>query len=339
MKSSNDGFKGIILVAQSIHQIEMFDSSRQGADDLETLLRKTADGREFCITEDKTEVEKILDRIEIAFGDIPFELIPKMPNLKWLQLWSAGADLLQTYPEFKALPFKMTTTSGIHLQQIAEHVFALILTWNRKMWKVFAAQKERRWARPSMHEMEVLSGKTMLILGYGAIGEKIAAVAQCFGMEVTGVRRSVSTVSVDAKGVTVVPAARLLEYLPQADYIVNILPYTPDTCHFFGGRELAALKNSAVYVNVGRGGTTDEAALAEALRDKRLAAALLDVTETEPLSEDSPLWDMDNVLLTPHYAGFHPEYNRLAMEIAIENLGHYVRGEPLRNLVDKNAGY
>jgi phosphoglycerate dehydrogenase-like enzyme len=332
---SNNSFKGIILVAQSIQKVRMDGA----AEDLGTMLHKMGEDREILVTQDKAEVEKVLDKIEIAFGDIPFELIPEMLNFKWLQLWSAGADVLQIIPELKTLPFKMTTTSGIHGQQIAEHTFALILTWNRRMERAFRNQSSHAWTRPQMGEMSTLRDKTMLILGYGVIGEKVAQVALAFGMKVTGIRRRVSSVSAGKLGVTVMPAARLYEALKQADYVVNILPHTADTEHSFGKKELEALKPSAIYVNVGRGKTTDEAALVEALKAGRIAAALLDVTETEPLPKDSPLWDLENVLLCPHYGGFHADYNELAMEVAIENLTHYLRGEPLRNLVDKDLGY
>jgi phosphoglycerate dehydrogenase-like enzyme len=332
---SNGNIKRILLVAESIHDIRM----NTAAELIEDMLRKTGESLEVLVTRDKAEVEKALDRIEIAFGDIPFELIPKMPNLKWLQLWSAGADILQVIPELKALPFRQTTTSGIHGQQIAEHTFALILTWARKMERAFRDQGVHVWTRPKMGEMSTLRGKTMLILGYGVIGERVAQTAQAFGMTVTGLRRRAAEVSTDRMGITVMPAVRLYEALGQADYVVNILPHTADTEHSVGKKEFAAMKPRAVYVNVGRGKTTCETALVEALKTGPIAAALLDVTETEPLPKDSPLWDLENVLLTPHYAGFHEDYNGLAMEVALENLGHYLRGEPLRNLVDKSAGY
>lgn len=332
---SNCSLKRTLLVAESIHHIRMNTAPEL----IEDVLRKAGENLEILVTNDKAEVEKALDSIEVAFGDIPFELIPKMPGLKWLQLWSAGADLLQAMPELKTLPFLMTTTSGIHGQQIAEHVFALILTQARKMERSFRNQSGHVWSRPRMSEMSTLRGKAMLILGYGVIGEKVAQAALAFGMKVTGLRRRAGGVSADGLGVTVMPAARLYEALGQADYVVNILPHTADTEYSFGEKELAALKPQAVYVSVGRGKTTRETALVEALKTGRLAAALLDVTEAEPLPEDSPLWDLENVLLTPHYAGFHEDYNALAMEVALENLGRYLRGEPLRNLVDKSAGY
>ncbi|MDR2245738.1 MAG: D-2-hydroxyacid dehydrogenase [Treponema sp.] len=331
----NSDSKRILLVAGSIHRIRM----NTAAELIDGALQKTGESLEVLVTRDTAEVEKALDRIEIAFGDIPFERIPQMPNLKWLQLWSAGADILQVIPELKALPFHLTTTSGIHGQQIAEHTLAMILTWARKMGRAFRNQGDHVWIRPKMREMSTLKGKVMLILGYGVIGEAVAQAARAFGMKVTGLRRRAAEVSADRLGVMVMPAARLYEALGQADYVVNILPHTPDTEHGIGKKEFAAMKPQAVYVSVGRGKTTCEPALVEALKAGRLAAALLDVTEQEPLPEDSPLWNLENVLLTPHYAGFHEDYNALAMEIALENLGRYFRGEPLRNLVDKGAGY
>jgi phosphoglycerate dehydrogenase-like enzyme len=332
---NNNDCKSVLLIAESIHSIRM----NTAAELVEKTLREKGKDWEVLITQDRAKVGEVLDRIEIAFGDIPFELIPKMPGLKWLQLWSAGADILQAIPALKTLPFRMTTTSGIHGQQIAEHTFALILTWARKMERAFRNQSGHVWDRPKMGEMSTLRGKTMLILGYGAVGGNIAQAAQAFGMKVTGLRRKAAGVSSDGLGVTVAPAARLYEELKQADYVVNALPHTADTEYSFGKKEIESMKPRAVYVNVGRGKTTCEDALAEALKTGRLAAALLDVTETEPLPKDSPLWDLENVLITPHYAGFHEDYNTLAMEIALENLGHYLRGEPLRNLVDKNSGY
>jgi phosphoglycerate dehydrogenase-like enzyme len=184
--------------------------------------------------------------------------------------------------------------------------------------------------------METLEGKTMLILGYGAIGKTLAETARSFGMKLIGMRRSAAA---GEPGITILPITHLAEALTQADYVVNILPLTQDTRGLFGDKEFAAMKASAVYVNVGRGATTDEAALVAALKSGRISGAFLDVMETEPLSPDSPLWDLENVLLTSHYAGYHPRYQEIALEIALENLERYVHGSPLKNLVDKAAGY
>jgi phosphoglycerate dehydrogenase-like enzyme len=325
--------KGLILVALPPDRISARDRER---------LHLTGEGREVRVTVDKAEVEPILDEIEIGMGDVPFSLIPRMPRLAWVQLWSAGADLLQKYPEVKALPFMLTSTSGIHGRQLTEHIFALLLAWTRGLHRALPAQRQHEWLRPAFGELPVLAGKAMLILGYGAIGESLAQAALAFGMEVTGVRRRVPGPGKNPAGglgVRVEPASRLGDLLPGADVVVNLLPLTPDTARCFGSREFAAMKAGGVYINAGRGGVTDEAALIEALRAKTIAAALLDVTGEEPLPPDSPLWDMENVLLTAHYGGIRADYDRLALDIALENLARYTKGEPLRNLVDKEQGY
>jgi phosphoglycerate dehydrogenase-like enzyme len=327
-----DQEKGLILIALPPERVSP-----------ETLegIRKIGEGRETLVSSRSADTEKILRKVEIAFGDVPFSLIPRMPRLRWVQLWSAGADLLQGFPGVKNLPFTLTTTSGIHGQQIAEHLFGLILAWNRRLPQSFAARQRREWLRITLG-LSVLSGKTMLILGYGSIGRRVAQAARGFGMELIGVRRHVPAGGegeLEGEGIRIEAVSKLSGLLPLADIVVNILPHTQDTAAFFGRAEFAAMKKSALYANVGRGVTTDEAALIEALNAGTIAGALLDVTREEPLPPDSPLWDMDRVILTAHYAGFRPGYDDLAAEIALENLGRYVRGEALKNVVDKQAGY
>jgi phosphoglycerate dehydrogenase-like enzyme len=320
--------------------------------DAEEKIRRAGDGRDVRIVSNKAEIEPILDSVEIGFGDVPFSLISRMPRLRWIQLWSAGADRLQRYPEIKNLPFQLTSASGMHGPQISEHIFALLLARNRGLIKVLTLRERHEWRQIRAGELPVLSGKTMLILGYGAIGQAIARTALAFGMRVIGIRRRIpaagpasgaarftGTAGPEEPGITLGASPELPEYLPRADVVVNILPLTPDTRHFFGPEEFAAMKREALYVNVGRGATTDEAALIEALNAGRIAGALLDVAEQEPLPPDSPLWNMENVILTGHYAGLRADYDLLALDIALDNLGRYVRGEPLRNPVDKERGY
>jgi phosphoglycerate dehydrogenase-like enzyme len=375
----NQTCRGIILLARPPDLVPP---------DAEEKIRRAGDGREVRVTAKKAEIEPILDSVEIGFGDVPFSLISRMPRLRWVQLWSAGADRLQQHPEIKTLPFQLTSTSGMHGPQISEHVFALLLARTRRLGKARALQERHEWRQIGTGEPAVLSGKTMLILGYGAIGKAVARAALAFGMRVIGIRRELpaagsagpaagsagpaseaacstgtggpasesprltgaggpasesprlaGTGGPEEPGVILGTAPELAAYLPQADVVVNILPLTPDTVHFVGGAEFAAMKREALYINVGRGATTDEAALIEALRAGRIAGALLDVAEREPLAPDSPLWDMENVILTGHYAGLRADYDVLALDIALDNLGRYIRGEPLRNLVDKERGY
>jgi phosphoglycerate dehydrogenase-like enzyme len=305
---------------------------------LRERVEAAGDGREVVITNDRAVMETLLPRVEICMGDVPFDLYSRMPRLKWVQLWSAGADRLGKHPELSGLPVQITSTSGIHGRQITEHLFGLLLAWNRCLPKAFEAQKEHRWIQFDDHEISVLAGKTMLILGYGAIGAVTAGTALGFGMKVIGLRRTPEKGGA-LPGVRLESSGALREFLPLADYVVNILPATKDTAGMFGAAEFGLMKKTALYINVGRGITTDEAALIEALEKGSIAGALLDVAETEPLSGDSPLWDLPNVLLTGHYGGMHPEYSQMALDIALLNLGRYIRGEPLKNLVDKSAGY
>jgi phosphoglycerate dehydrogenase-like enzyme len=155
-------------------------------------------------------------------------------------------------------------------------------------------------------------------------------------MKVIGIRRHPSNSGSDVRIETM---DKLYELLGEADYVVNILPFTEETKGLFGKKEFSLFKRGAVYVNVGRGTTNDENALVEALKSGQLAAALLDVTAIEPLPKESPLWDMENVIITPHYAGARSDYAAMAMEITLENLKRYNKSQPLRNLVDKKAGY
>lgn len=323
--------KGIILVALPAGRLSAETMEKIGA---------AGGGREVVLGSNKAETERWLDVTEIALGDISFSMIPRMPRLKWVQLWSAGADQLQRYGELKNHPFILTTTSGIHGPQIAEHFFGLLFAWNRRFQAAFEAKTRGEWQKMRNSELVSVQGKTLLIAGFGAIGEIIARCGRAFGMNVIGLRRRPGTnAGLTAEGVRVEDAGKLHSLLPLADVVVNILPFTQDTKHLFGKTEFSLMKNTALYANVGRGITTDEAALTAALREGSIAGALLDVFETEPLPPDSPLWTMDNVILTAHYAGLHPAYDDLALEIAFENLKRYVRGEPLVNVVDKAAGY
>jgi phosphoglycerate dehydrogenase-like enzyme len=325
-------YKGIIAVALPAHRL---------TPEFMEKIRQAGDGREVVGIPQREDAEACLEKIEIGFGDIPFALIPRMPHLAWVQLWSAGADWLQTNPEVIPLPFQLTTTRGMHRQSLAEHIFSLLLAWNRCLPAAFAAQTQRRWLKVSGKRTAILSGKTMLIIGYGAIGERTAEIALAFGMKVIGIRRHPDKENAQRShsGVRVEAASKLLQLLPEADVVVNILPLTPETRASFGKGEFAAMKHTALYVNAGRGPTTDESALITALRNKTIAGALLDVTETEPLPPQSLLWDMENVILTGHYAGLQPQYDLAALEITLDNLSRYIRGEPLRNLVDKKTGY
>lgn len=296
-----------------------------------------ADGYEVLVTTDRSEIEQHLDRIEVALARFPNDLITRAPALKWVQQQGAGADWLTRYPDVRAHDFTLTNASGVHAVPISEHMLGFLLAIGRGFPACIRGQRERAWDANRNQDLFELEGKRVLILGVGAIGERFAVLCRACGMETVGVRRDPS---IAAEGVDrmVAPEALLTE-LAQADVVANTLPYTEETHHLLGVEAFDALKQGAIVVNIGRGGTIDEAALVGALERGTVRAAGLDVFETEPLPGDSPLWDMENVLITPHYAGLTPRYNERLFDIFMDNLGRYLRGEALRNVVDKSLGY
>jgi len=292
----------------------------------------------LLVTRDHDEIEGALDEIEIAAGGFPRDLLPRARNLRWFQQWGAGADWLMRHPEAAELDFVLTNASGVHTIPISEHILAFLLAFGRGFHHAVRAQVQREWfSYEQQRGIFELVGKTMVLVGVGAIGGRTAELAVALGMRVLGVRRD-STVS--APGVEAMyGSGQLLDLLPEADFVVLTVPLTHETQGMIGERELRAMKPTAYIVNIGRGGTIREDVLIRALREGWIAGAGLDTFETEPLPEDSPLWEMENVIITAHYAGANPYYTERALAIFLDNLARYRAGEPLRNVVDKKIGY
>lgn len=300
-------------------------------------VEQLVDGYELLVTTDRQEIERRLDRIEIALAGFPHDLIPKAPALRWVQQQGAGADWLTRHPEVRAHEFTLTNASGVHAVPISEHMLGFLLALGRGFPACARDQRRRVWQENRAQELFELDGKRVLILGVGAIGARFAVLCRACGMETVGMRRDPS---VPAEGVDrMVGPDDLLAELPHADVVASTLPYTEETHHLLDADAFDAMKRGVIVVNIGRGGTIDEAALVAALERGTVRAAGLDVFETEPLPEHSPLWDMDNVLITPHYAGLTPRYNERLFDIFVDNLQRYLRGEELRNVVDKGLGY
>lgn len=308
------------------------------SDQLARIRDVAPEDASIVVTRDPDEIRVVLDQVEIAAGWFPADLLPQAPRLRWYQQWSAGADWLLRHPAAAQADFVLTNTSGIHAIQITEHIFAFLLAFARELPDAIRAQSERQWIPIEEHEhVFELARKTMLLLGVGAIGERTARVARAMGMRVLGVRRD-PTIDVPAVDAMVGPD-QLIDLLPKADVVVVTVPLTEETRGMIAERELRAMKETAIIVNVGRGGTIDEGALDQALREGWIAGAGLDVFETEPLPSGSPLWGLDNVIITSHYAGLTPHYHERALEIFVYNLERYVSGKPLQNVVDKELGY
>jgi len=298
-------------------------------------LREAAPEWEVVSVEDVRADPALLARVEAAFGGLRAEDLPGATSLRWLQTLGAGVDGLPLR-ELRARGVTVTNASGIHAEPIAEHVFGMLLALTRRLPEARDRQRERRWRPYDRAELGLLLGRTLGLWGVGAIGVKCAEVGRALGMRPIGLRRSGEPhPALDA----VYSPAQTAEFLAECDVLVNSLPLTPATRHAMGWAEFAALKPGAVVVNVGRGATIHTDALIAALREGRVGAALLDVTDPEPLPPDHPLWAMPNVHLTAHYAGAHPGYVERAGEIFLENLRRRREGRPLANLVDPDMGY
>lgn len=307
------------------------------SEEQQEAIREAAGGLEVVFTDDKDLIETRLDDIEIAVGSFPRDLIKRAPRLRWFQQWGAGADWLLKHPELAEKDFTLTNVSGVHAVPISEHIFAFLLSFARSFSRAMRDQLSATWSQREQQPAFELAGKTMLLLGTGAIGARTAKLAQAFDMRVVGVRRNPD------KGVAhideMVALSELPQVLPDADFVVLTLPLTRDTRHLIGETELRAMKRSAVLVNIGRGGLIDEGALVRALQEGQIAGAGLDVFETEPLPAESPLWRLENVIITPHTSGDTPHYDERALTIFLENLRRYRAGEPLTHVVDKSLGY
>jgi len=302
-----------------------------------TEIQRLVPHLHLLVTQDKAEIEAVIEQIEVAARRFPHDLLPRATRLRWFQQWGAGADWLLRYPQVAELEFVLTNASGVHPIQIAEHVFAFLLAFARGLHRAVLAQARGEWDRAKGGDIFELYGKTMLLVGVGAIGARIAEVAHALGMRVLGIRRD-PTQAVPHVEAMYGPE-RLLDLLPQADFVVLTVPLTSETRGMLGPREFQAMKSTAYVVNIGRGGTIDEQALVQAIREGQIAGAGLDVFAHEPLPADSPLWTTPNVIITAHYAGRTPHYEERAFEIFIDNLRRYTTGQPLRNVVDKKLGY
>jgi len=257
------------------------------------------------------------------------EFIARAPRLAFIQSISAGTDQYAR-DALEAAGIRLASAQGVNSEAVAQHAMALILALQRQLHLCRDNQVRRHWrgmiSDLSQREDE-LNGKTLLIVGLGRIGSRLARLARAFGMRTIATKRDASTGAGAADAVF--PQDRLLELLPQADVVALTCPLMPETERLIGAQALAAMKPSAILVNVARGRVVDEPALVEALAGKRLAAAGLDCTVDEPLAAASPLWALDNALITPHTAGETRRYEDNVIDLLLENLERIWRGETL----------
>lgn len=280
--------------------------------------------------------ENALQRAHVIYEGVKPGEIERATNLCWLQLVSAGVN---RWP-IEALGqrgVQVTTTSGIHAQPITEHMFGMLLSNTRALDVALREQPKHEWRSfDYSSRVQRIADKTLGVLGVGAIGSHAARVGRAFDMRVIGLRNSGEP---DENVEQMFKPNQKLEFFAQSDVVMNSLPLTENTRGFMGQAEFEALPDGAIVVNVGRGETIETEALMAWLQSGRARAALLDVTDPEPLPSDHALWKMENVFITPHYSGNHPEYGERADAIFLDNLRRFVVGEALNNLVNADEGY
>ncbi len=280
----------------------------------------------------------------ICTFDAPANLLELAPQMRWVALASAGAErtLRQTWSHAPNAPL-ITTANGVHAIPISEHVFSMLLLWARHWPEMFAMQEQRRWPSNASEKQTLegreLAGATLLIVGLGAIGRRVAQLGRAFGMRTLAIRRSASAGDTDPDVDAIMPMERLDDALAQADYIVLAVPSTPETHHLIDTERLAHVKPGALLVNIARGAIVDEPALLAALRAGALGGAALDVVAQEPLPPDDPLWSAPHIIISPHVSGWTSHYGARLADLLLENIARYRDGRPLRNLVDVARGY
>lgn len=276
----------------------------------------------------------------VLCGSFPLSLRQYATQLRWVQFWSAGVDG-RLYPElFEGDTGRVLvcTGSGVHAVACSEHVLAMMLAFARGLPRSFAAQQAKTWSRrPVADSLFELDGKTVGIVGAGIIGQAIGKRCQAFGMTTIGTRRDPTQ---PTEGIDVLLShIQYHDLILSSDFIVLALPLTPSTRMIFGEDEIEILKKGTYLFNIGRGQLVDEKWLLKALQNRWLAGAGLDVFEEEPLPSDSPFWDLENVIITPHVGGVTPNYWPRFAELVVTQIERLERGDPLENVVDRELGY
>lgn len=296
--------------------------------------------------EDRTTQAEVM----YAIGGVPWP--GQAPRLRWIQAHWAGIDHLANHPVWDS-PIMISNASGVHAVNMGQYVLAQLLAWAHRVPRWLHYQKLGEWPdrRAERFTPDELRGRTLGILGYGSIGREIARLAKPFGLKILVTKRNARQLTDNEYAVPgtgdpqaelpdrIYPAEATRSMLAECDYVVITLPLTTKTHHLFDEEMFKAMKSTAFLVNVGRGPIVNETALIKALKKGWIAGAGLDVFETEPLPADSPLWSMDNVIISPHISGMTPAYDERAVDLFVTNLRRFLAGEPLLNLVERERGY
>lgn len=308
-----------------------YPSDHKGEDD----FRRDASGEQRWAA--------LLGKAEVLFG-VPGDsgtglagAIRAGKRIRWVQATSAGAGEQVRAAELSEEELNrvtVTTASGVHAGPLAEFCIFGLLAFTKDLPRLVRDKDEKRWGHYPVRE---LKDQTLLVVGLGKIGLEVARLARCFGMRTVGFKRRPEGSLPHVEEVK--PSRSLKESVPRADAVVVTLPLTEETRGMIDRETIGLMKPGCVFVNVGRGGVVDQGALVEALREGRISGAALDVFEDEPLPQDSPLWELPNVLISPHTAALSELENRRIVELFRDNLRRYLDDEPLVNRVDPEMFY
>jgi D-2-hydroxyacid dehydrogenase (NADP+) len=298
-----------------------------------SILASAEDKGDFC---NKEKLDALLTRAEIICGYWPTkDLLARAPSLKWFHTLLTGVDR-PGFPEIIRSQVILSNSAGIHSVQVSEWALMLMLNLAKQVSHFFKMQQGKKWEAVIP---PVLEGKTLGILGLGNIGKRVAKLGKAFGMRVIATEQIVKEATTAENVDSLLPANGLNQLLAESDFVLISLPATPETIKLIGEKELRGMKRSAFLINVARGTIIDEAALVHALKEKWISGAGLDTVAREPLSPESELWDLPNVIITPHVAGRRDDYNKVAVPLFCENLKRYLNHETLINLLNKERGY
>jgi phosphoglycerate dehydrogenase-like enzyme len=304
-------------------------------------LRRDFPQHEFIDVWTEADVRRQLPTVDVAFTPYIFrDQVASLTRLRWVQTSAAGVGSMMS-AELIASPIAVTNARGVKARAIAEHVMAVSLALARQLPTAMRRQIEHVWAVDELEQsgsVRTLSGRHLVVVGLGAIGQQVARVASAFGLRVSGVRQRIDQPRPEGVDI-IVSSDRLTQLLATADIVVLAAPLTPATRGLINRVTLAACKRGAFLINIGRGKLIDDEAVVAALQDGTLGGAALDVFTTEPLPPGSPYWDLPTVIVTPHVSGAMEDYWMPLVTLFAENLRRFEDGQPLINLVDKQVGY
>jgi phosphoglycerate dehydrogenase-like enzyme len=281
---------------------------------------------------DKPSADQLARTEALMAPVVPPGLLPAMPRLRWAQAMTAGVEGWLALPDLPK-DLALTCARGTHTESMPENIMAALFYVAKPLAIAAANDKAGKWVHTVA---QPLTGRTLGILGLGAIGGEVARMAKAFGMKVIGTKRRPEAIAhVDE----VLPAERTDEVLARADFLLLLLPATPATDNFINASRLAKMKPTAWLLNFGRGHLIKDDDLIAAVKARTIAGAVLDVFRQEPLPAEHPFWKTEGILVLPHIGGPHPQRDRFVAKLFVDNLGRFLDGKPLRETVDRTVGY